>query len=372
MQLQTPSDRVRFLWDIHSKGPPSAVERQSLLINTKGYSLLDCKSTLELFECIKHAVIGESEMQYNSAERLRIKGWLIHFLNGSLHRDISIGNILKTDKADRKDHSNFTYPESFEDDLKELDKRNATKSGEDAKLWEDMQKAKIEVEKLLKAEFSPASSCTAFVADIDQGIPTDLLCKSHNRSWEEPPVSRSSIDSDQLLRRLKGTVQFMSHQVLLRLSIERSSNSFLQSPADDLETFLYVALWAIFFNEHTSKKLSEDEEIFKSKLLLKDTRETGVRGCMAAPSWTLSSSPLTKEAQPIMEEWNDKQFKLYKQIRERAMIDVAFVKDVADSLWRRSVGWILCALSGVMMIETIINSQLENLKKYPEFESRIP
>lgn len=83
-----------------------------------------CKSTWECFECIKQAVIGESEMQCGLTFSSRLR----RVANSSLERislqGISFGNVLKREGPD---HSNSTCHESFEDVLKVLEKRTNKK-----------------------------------------------------------------------------------------------------------------------------------------------------------------------------------------------------------------------------------------------------
>lgn len=148
----------------------------------------------------------------------------------------STGNIRVKEKANGKIPLRFTYPETFEVVLKELDNRNPTRSGEDAKLWEELKKVKNDLEKFLNDIYSSASSSyTAFLADTDQGKSTDLLRERDEKGWEELSVSHASIYFSYVLSLSKGTEQFMSLQVIN--AIKLGSKHFLQSPADDLESF---------------------------------------------------------------------------------------------------------------------------------------
>lgn len=171
----------------------------------------------------------------------------------------------------------FTYPKTFEAVLKELDRRDPNRSGEDAKLWEELKKIKDDLEKFLNDIYSSTgSSYTAFLADTDQGKLTDLLWERDEKGWEELSVSHASINFSYVLSLSEGTEQFMSLQVIN--AIKLGSKHFLQSPADDLESFFYVSLFAIFCNQHTSKDLSPIEADMKSYLLSGNGRETGLMG----------------------------------------------------------------------------------------------
>lgn len=302
----------------------------------------------------------------------------------TIHRDISTGYILRLLKmetvpglvalaAGEAPSSSFAYPAMFKEVLKVLDKRHQNRSGEDEKLWEEMQEAKDAMEELLKNEMSSVSSCAAFLAaDVDYARPTDLLWEDGKKSWDEPSVSCSTIDFVQLLSPLQGTAQFMSNAVIVSIGGDVSSFKLPQSPADDIESFFHVAIWAIFHNYYIEEdKLSHREKQIKSLILSNKTRALGHIGYLYAKPHDLSSQ-LAIEAQPVMEVWHDNMSKFVKGMRNRANIDVVLDKDAVDALWRRSVGWILCALSGVKKIVTIINSHLEELKTYADVNKANP
>lgn len=291
-------------------------------------------------------------------------------MSGCLHSDISIGNtgILKNDKAIAL---SFAYPRCFEDVLNALDERHKNWSGEDAKLWEDLQKAKDDVERLLRNEYSIVTSHSVYVTDrdVDLGIPTNLLWDNPSEErWKEPSVRPSSAYVTHTLILPKGTKQFMSLPLLQ--SMKAGLRNYQHSPADDLESFFYVALTALFCNKHTSKNVSPMEKLYKSLLLSGDgtRRGVGLKEYLDAPVNYLSSPPVL-EAQPIMNEWHGEMYKLYRDIRMRVDIEQVFVvKDAAvGALWRRSVGWILCALSGVLEILRIVNKHEEVLTAYLPF-----
>lgn len=289
-------------------------------------------------------------------------------MSGCLHNDISIGNtgILKNDESTAL---SFAYPRCFEDVLNALDDRHKNRYGEDAKLWEDLQKAKDDLERLLEDEYTIVTFRTAFVTDVDLGIPTNLLWDNPGQEgWKEPSVSPSSAYLTHLLTLSKSTKQFMSLPLIQ--SIKAGSKDYQQSPADDLESFFYVTLTALFCTKHTSKNLSRMEKLYKSLLLSGDgtRRGVGLKEYLDAPVNYLSTPPVL-EAQPIMNEWHGEMYKLYRDLRMRVDIEQVFVvKDAAvGALWRKSVGWVLCALSGVLEILRIIRRHVEALKEYQPF-----
>lgn len=126
----------------------------------------------------------------------------------------STENIREKEKANGKGPSSlcFAYPETFEEVLKELDGRNPVKSGEDTKLWEELKKAKDDLETLLTAIYSSAGiSSIAFLADTDQAKSTDFIWEEDEKCWEAPSVSHSSIHFSHVLSLLEGRRAFHVH-----------------------------------------------------------------------------------------------------------------------------------------------------------------
>lgn len=82
--------------------------------------------------------------------------------------------------------------------LNALDERRKNRSGEDAKLWDDLQIAKADrdVGRLLRDEYSIATSHSDYVTDrdVDLGIPTNLLWDNPGEEgWKEPSVRPTSL-----------------------------------------------------------------------------------------------------------------------------------------------------------------------------------
>lgn len=104
----------------------------------------------------------------------------------------------------------------------------------------------------------------------------------------------------------------------------------------------------------------------KSYLLSGNGRETGLMGYLRVSLNDLTS-PLPKQAEPVLKEWDRELSEMYYDIKKCANIHVVLTKDAVDCQWRRSVGWILCALSGVLKILRIINSHEGALMEYKPF-----
>lgn len=94
----------------------------------------------------------------------------------------STGNTRVKEKSNGKRPLCFTYPETFDVVLKELDCTNSNRSGEDAKPWEELKKVKDDLKKFLNDIYSSTSSSyTAFLVDTDQGKSTDWLWERDER-----------------------------------------------------------------------------------------------------------------------------------------------------------------------------------------------
>lgn len=162
----------------------------------------------------------------------------------------------------------------------------------------------------------------------------------------------------------------MSTDVIL--SIGNEGGDFLQSPADDLESFFHVAVFAIFHNVYTVEDtLSHRDRYIKSLLLSNTARALGHDLYLGASVDDLTSPP-AKQAMDVMEQWAMELPKVYRDIKSRARIYKVLANAPVDALWRRSVGWILCALSGVMKIVSIITGHLAHLKAYADFDKVNP
>lgn len=136
------------------------------------------------------------------------------------HRDISNGNTPLAKKetvlgsVGEAPSPPFAYPATFESVLKTLDERHKDRSGDDAKLWEDLQKAKDTMEELLRNEISSTTACAAFLDDVDYARPTDLLWEDDKTSWKEPFVSFATTDSVPLLTLLLDAVDAQGYSTV--------------------------------------------------------------------------------------------------------------------------------------------------------------
>lgn len=111
------------------------------------------------------------------------------------------------------------------------------RTGENAKLWEEMQSANDAMEELSRNDISCVTQCvcTAFLYD---GGPSDLHREDTKNSWE-PSVSRSTTDCVPMLILLsrKGTTQLISIGLCLFTGDEISK--LLQPPVDVIDSFFH-------------------------------------------------------------------------------------------------------------------------------------
>ncbi|EIW76053.1 hypothetical protein CONPUDRAFT_169241 [Coniophora puteana RWD-64-598 SS2] len=184
------------LFNLTSDEKKTSKERRVLLqhvSNFAGVSLVTAESPEELFTAIAHAMLGYWNM-------LR---------KGFQHRDISIGNVLLSKAAQRKESVL----------QKVLDLLSPQRRGEIGERAETLKKIK----ELLEA-LEIDDKCKGFVIDGDLSINL-----SGYNFKEDGTASRS------------GTAEFMSTG-LIRAA--EKGNSYLHSPIDDSWSFFFVAVWA--------------------------------------------------------------------------------------------------------------------------------
>ncbi|KAG8771958.1 hypothetical protein FRC16_005770, partial [Serendipita sp. 398] len=191
-----PDDNtVNHHWSIFSTlGCPSYPDvrpKMISIIKELGRSLEECETPFELCECILHAVIG----------------WFELYQSGSLHRDLSIGNILKLVEP-RLDSTPSIYL------YKELQSRRKAPNPSDGDVTQSLEALTIDpkvtqklddlAEKLQKAiNDLKLTQCKSMVSDFDQAAQLATYFKERS-----------------VKHTLYGTREFMSTRLLDALRIQ--------------------------------------------------------------------------------------------------------------------------------------------------------
>ncbi|KAJ7690295.1 hypothetical protein B0H16DRAFT_1857212 [Mycena metata] len=235
-------------------------------------------------------------------------GWLSYYQSGWMHRDISIGNVLLTLAQIGKDINALIE--------------------------------KLEI----------GSKCTAFVTDGDLAI-----------QW-------TTYFDDQYNHAIKfGTPEFMS------LKLQRAMNkntAYIQSPADDVQSFFWVMLWAVLFNNMDQKR-SQDELDWRAEMEGADVRaKSGFVTVLNSEEFdpefsSVEYSAVGAQLFPLLQVWWGKQMKLEADwgnvLREAKRIS-------PESQARFNLHhYHLFALRGVKEFLEIVDKYAAALKSYGQF-----
>ncbi|KAJ3805956.1 hypothetical protein F5876DRAFT_81210 [Lentinula aff. lateritia] len=283
-------------WNLHSAKPPPVYPKPDFrslcfsLTRDESETLENCTSAFELMECLLHSMLG----------------WLNLYQHGFLHRDISIGNLLKLKSEAislRKDFSalpvgNLILPSSTRDigSLNSFPKLLAVvKNDKHRRSIADIACKIHDHAKVLTS----GAGCKAIWTDGDMGA--DMA--GYFESAHDGTMS--------------GTPQFMSTGLLYA-----EFDNEIQSPADDIESFLWVGLWSTLRNTKFPK--SAKKEIRWSQSIAKGYafRETTAINIQEALGIIIKGVPepysnMFRTMAPIWSEW----FDAIRRIRKDWILD---------------------------------------------------
>lgn len=233
-----------------------------------------CTSGQDFFKCTLHSVLG----------------WMAWYKPGYLHRDISIGNILKLDPP--AERPPFVVPE-----LEELFCNFAAinSSAELPEWWTEVKEARDHLVKAVKG-IDVGTICRAIVTDGD-GVTN---------------MTDSDPFNGQHRGTLSGTEQFRSVNFSTNLSREEG---YLQGPLDDMESFVWTAQWALVFNPMLD--YVEEARDWRQKLLDAPIHRVFVldRSSSAGRRWKERTQSghdicdgmrLVASVAPVLKEWREK------------------------------------------------------------------
>ncbi|KAJ3849117.1 hypothetical protein EV368DRAFT_47967 [Lentinula lateritia] len=283
--LSSANDNLEnVFWNLHGAKPPLVYPKTDFrslsfgLTRDEGETLENCTSAFELMECLLHSMLG----------------WLDLYQHGFVHRDISIGNILKS-KSEvislRKDFSalpvgDLILPSSTRDigSLNSFPKLlAAVKNDKHRRSIADIACKIHEHAEVLTS----GAGCKAIWTDGDMGA--DMA--GYFESAHDGTMS--------------GTPQFMSKGLL-----NAESENEIQSPADDIESFLWVGLWSTLRN--TKFPNSAKKEIRWSQSIGQGytSRETTANDIQESLGTIIKGVPepysnMFRTMAPILSEWFD-------------------------------------------------------------------
>ncbi|KZV74258.1 hypothetical protein PENSPDRAFT_648102 [Peniophora sp. CONT] len=224
-------------WPLFALTHPSQPDHRTLngnLGGERGTILTECEGEEDLVVCVLHAILG----------------WLTWYQNGAFHRDVSIGNIIKLFTP--KERKPFAVS-SLEHLLKkfgsmkalgDIDLTALDHADDDAyQFLRDVEESRSQVDEQVK-KMNVGVRCRAFLSDAD--CAADL--------WDNYFVGSHP-------GTLSGTPQFQSKELVD--AIKRRA-PYLQSPLDDMESYVWTTFWALL--KHNSRDHAAEPDVWQTRL----------------------------------------------------------------------------------------------------------
>lgn len=179
----------------------------------------------------------------------------------------------------------FEVPEKFLEHLSSL---------KDKKMADKVRALCERVEELV-AELGISDECTGFIIDGDLAIPWRESFSGENHVVKWVSCSRSP-SLRPCLMQSQGTPEFLSRNLIIAATM---GGACLHSPVDDLESFFWVALWSVLFNEDSDHLLSTGEQVLREELA------KGNKGSAVIWMTRLGSSTgnTTRRFLPLLKAW---------------------------------------------------------------------
>ncbi|KAJ3819630.1 hypothetical protein F5880DRAFT_1676105 [Lentinula raphanica] len=280
--LPSAKDKLEeILWNWRGLGkahmsPPTKVDQRTLcfsLTKDRGETLEYCTDATDILECILHSMLG----------------WLSLYQNGFLHRDISIGNIIKLKSPlERKDFSALSVNKL----LFEPPNSKILTSFEAMRAAAGNDQARISIIDLAQEVDKRA-----------KGLTSGQMCKA---IWIDGDMSA---DMSGYFKRshdgtISGTYEFLSER--LRDAV-REGLHYVHSPADDLESFFWVGLWSTLRNKNFSRTSTTEQRFSKdisTDLRQKVAVDMSLRmDLITAEHPKQPYSDLLRAMTPVLSEW---------------------------------------------------------------------
>ncbi|THV01940.1 hypothetical protein K435DRAFT_717872 [Dendrothele bispora CBS 962.96] len=273
-----------------------------------GESLEECDSAWDLCECLLQASFG----------------WLSYYVRGYLHRDISVGNILKIKNGPRQrdPFSTRSVKSVLDLDKKEVDTSGSNTSdlsetlpdgvsrldiGGD-RFWEDLtsslEEQKSSDDQAAAAKYKQQKAIVDMareLEDVAQDLGVTTECKAFLSDCDMSAQLEGYFDRSEHGGSLSGTAEFMNKP--LREAIEDKSH-YLQSPVDDMHSLFWTALWCTLFNVKQPER-SPAEEKWRRKLQgTVDERDSAMNDVLENGTEEEHSSIL-RDMTPLFKDWRN-------------------------------------------------------------------
>ncbi|KAJ6543880.1 hypothetical protein B0H19DRAFT_956069, partial [Mycena capillaripes] len=306
-------------------GPFAAPEIRTLCFTvfiTIGRSLTEAPSSYSICMALAHALLG----------------WLSYYLADFMHRDVSIGNILL---AEGEAVSQKRFAIAPDSSLRiPLWLGSSPGLTDSTKLADDIL---VRVEGLQIAE-----NFSAFLTDGDMAT-----------KWS------TYFDANHDVEVRSGTTEFMSLELQRAMEADRP---YVQSPVDDIQSFFWVAAWAVLFNTRQQNRSPEEDkwcrDLISGNLGLKSDFSSALLAADLEEGYGLAATQLF----PVLRLWWVKLLSLRMDWVSRVTSQVR--KQPPDEVANFYLHHFhLFALRGVQEFLELVEEHHSTLRNYGDFPS---
>ncbi|KAJ6512170.1 hypothetical protein C8R47DRAFT_684062 [Mycena vitilis] len=291
---------------------------------TVGKPLTEAGSSDELCMALVHALLG----------------WLSYYQSGFLQRDISIGTVLLAVGETRSKEPFVISGDIRKSQRPHWSLDEASLGGieiEDAEPEAACIASDIMV---LVGQLEINEKVTAFVVDSDMTI-----------NWKTSFKERNEMQF--------GTPEFMSLQLQAAIDYARP---YVHSPVDDIQSFFWLAMWAVLFNAKPQTRSPAELQWQQSMRSGIQSEKSSISGDLM--TITQGHSSIGSQVFPLLREWWRAQRTLAEEWHERA---VPVAESIMDEVKYRDFylhHFHVYALRGVKEFLALVVQHREKLKAY--------
>ncbi|KAI0754525.1 hypothetical protein C8Q80DRAFT_373079 [Daedaleopsis nitida] len=217
---------------------------------------------------------------------------------GYLHRDVSIGNVIRLDKPAQRPAFNIrermaglVHPPDIVEGMKNLRVDSQDSDGDG--FWKDLIVATTEeslkavvraAERLEKAlaQVGLSTECLAVLIDSDMAAPLEGYFSSSEHSGV-----------------ISGTPEFMSERLIAAL--REVELTYVQNPVDDLKSFMWTTVWGAVFNPRADGSQMQNRLVHWRRMLRTHERLSALSAIEG--SVLDDSSPIVKGISSLIRMW---------------------------------------------------------------------
>ncbi|KAJ6512169.1 hypothetical protein C8R47DRAFT_684167 [Mycena vitilis] len=302
------------------------------IFRTLGKSLTEAGSSDELCIALVHALLG----------------WLSYYQSGHMQRDVSIGNVLLTVGGARSKE-----PFAISEDV--LKQQRPHSSLDEALGGMEIEDAEPEAARIaseimaLAGELDIKDQFTAFVTDGD-------MAANWTTYFEE---ERNEMKC--------GTPEFMSLE--LHATMDDDEQLYVHSPVDDIQSFFWLAMWAVLFNSKSQTRSPLELEWQQSIRSGTHSAKASIAAMLVTTNFLRGHSLIGTQVFPLLREWWRAQRTLAEDWHELVVPEAESIS--TDQVKYRDFylhHFHVYALRGVKEFLALVVQHREKLRAYSDFQ----